>query len=109
MKEFQAAREKGIKPKRWQFFCTFLQDARIPIDNNLSERLLRTIAKWRDSSLWIGNLKSLPVYCNLLTVLKTCELRSVNPLLWLQNVFSRVNSVKTHLSDQIILNLIPGN
>ena len=66
LKEFQAAREKGIKPKRWQFFCTFLQDARIPIDNNLSERLLRTIAKWRDSSLWIGNLKSWPIYCDLL-------------------------------------------
>ena len=108
-KKFKVLDEKGEKPERWLFFCTFLQDARIPIDNNISERLLRIIAKWRDSSLWIGSLQSLPVYCDLLTVLKTCELRSVNPLLWLQNVFIKLNSFRGPPPDDIILDLIPGN
>ena len=88
---------------------TFLKDARIPVDNNLSERLLRIVAKWRDSSLWIGKFERLSNYCDLLTVLKTCELRSVNPLTWLQNVFVRLNSFEGPPPDNVIRDLIPGN
>ena len=108
-KAFEALHKKGEQPERWLLFCTFLKDARIPVDNNLSERLLRIVAKWRDSSLWIGKFERLSNYCDLLTVLKTCELRSVNPLTWLQNVFVRLNSFEGPPPDSVIRDLIPGN
>ena len=108
LKEVKEAESSAQDTQRWSSFCGFLKDPVIPLDNNLSERLLRVISRWRDSSLWAYNEKSLDSFSDLLTVLQSCELRNVNPLKWLTQILPHAYDLpKEPKSDQIDL-LLPG-
>jgi transposase len=70
--------------EHWSGLTLFVQDVRIPMDNNLSERRLRGPALGRknyygSSSLWSGRLAA-----GLFSILATLELWGLNPRLWLQ-------------------------
>ena len=61
----------------------FVDDARIPMDNNLSERRLRGPALGRKNYYGSGALWSGRLAAALFSVLATLKLWQINPRLWL--------------------------
>ena len=68
----------------------FLQDAAVPIHNNLSERALRVIALLRKNSLFAGNDDAAQRFAQLLSLLATCQMHDVDPQVWLADVLLAV-------------------
>ena len=68
----------------------FLNDARIPLDNNISERALRTVALGRKGSLFVGPGDNGQDLAIKLTVLRTCELVGANPQHYLEDVLVKL-------------------
>ena len=64
----------------------FLQDAQVPIHNNLSERALRIVALLRKNALFVGNDESGEHLAMLLSMTATCQLHDVDPELWFADV-----------------------
>jgi len=68
----------------------FLQDARVPIHNNLSERALRVVALLRKNALFVGNDESGERLAMLLSMTATCRMHDENPERWLADVLIAV-------------------
>src|SRR5207249_7634410 len=73
----------GVQTCALPILTHFVDDARIPMDNNLSERRLRGPALGRKNyygsgALWSGRLAAL-----LFSILATLKLGQINPRLWL--------------------------
>ena len=67
--------------KLWVEFGRFLDDARVPLDNNASERALRRVAPGRKNFLFVDNATSGENIAGLYSLAATCEARGINPRL----------------------------
>jgi transposase len=90
--------------KRWNDLGRFLDDGRVPLDNNASERALRPIALGRKNYLFVGDFDAGVSIAGLYTLIATCEARGVNPLAYLTDVIARVQD---HPADRLD-ELLPG-
>ena len=70
---------------QWQHLTLFLSNARIPLDNNHAERLLRRIALSRKTSLFMS-LDRDDSYAIVLSLVQSCRLCGINPEQYLQDV-----------------------
>jgi transposase len=96
----------------WEELTRFLQDARIPPDNNRSESALRVVAIGRKNFLFVGHEDAGDNIVGLFSLVATCEANDVNPLAYLTDVLGRLGSAKV-LDDLLpqkveALRLIPG-
>lgn len=69
----------------------FLDDPRVPIHNNLSERALRVVAMLRKAALFVGSDESGEHLAMLLSMTATCQLHGVDPERWLADVLIAVS------------------
>jgi transposase len=90
--------------KRWDDLGRFLDDARVPLDNNASERALRRVALGRKNYLFVGDVDAGTNIAGLYTLIATCEARGVNPFAYLTDVIARVQD---HPADRLD-DLLPG-
>lgn len=68
----------------------FLNDARLPLDNNIAERALRIIALGRKNFLFAGHVEGAQNLAVLQTVVATCLLHGVNPYEYLKDLLIRI-------------------
>jgi len=90
---------------QWDALTLFLTDARLPLDNNESERALRVCALGRKNFLFVGNDEAGEHLAGLYSLIATCELHGVNPVEYLADVLLRV---QTHPASRID-ELLPHN
>jgi len=65
----------------------FLDDGRLPADNNLTENVLRIVAVLRKNRLFLGRSKEAgPRLATGLTVLRSCVMAGLNPLHYLAEI-----------------------
>jgi transposase len=76
----------------------FVEDPRIALDNNLSERMLRTIAIGRKNFLFVGDDDAGEHLAVLQSLVATCDLHGVNPTEYIADVLIRI---QTHPANQI--------
>jgi transposase len=69
--------------EHWSGLTQFVNDPRIPLDNNLSERRLRGPALGRKNYYGSGALWSGQLAATLFSILATLRLWQINPRLWL--------------------------
>jgi transposase len=74
----------------WTELGRFLDDARIPLDNNPAERALRRVALGRKNFLFVGDIEAGKNIAGLYSLVATCEARGINPLEYLTDVLTRV-------------------
>jgi transposase len=74
----------------WDELGRFLLDARLPLDNNASERALRRVALGRKNYLFVGDLAAGRNIAGLYSLVATCEARAINPFEYLADVIARV-------------------
>ena len=88
----------------WTEFRAFLDDERIPLDNNASERSLRRIALGRKNYLFVGDVDAGRSLAGVYSLVATCEARAINPFEYLTDVITRVQD---HPADRVA-ELLPG-
>ena len=71
---------------------TFLDDARIPMHNNDSERDLRHVAVGRKNWLVFGSERGGDVACRLYSLVLSCKQAGVDPEAYIEDVLNRVGT-----------------
>ena len=87
---------------QWEALSRFLEDARLALDNNASERALRTIALGRKNYLFVGNDEAGENLAGLFSLLATCEENGVNPEQYLADVLPRLQSHPNSRLDELL-------
>jgi transposase len=86
----------------WAELTRFLDDVRVPPDNNASERALRIVALGRKNFLWVGHDEAGQNTATLYTLTACCEAVGVNPLDYLADVLLRVQSHPARQIDDLL-------
>ncbi len=90
---------------QWNALTRFLEDPKLPVDNNASERALRAAALGRKNYLFVGHNEAGENLAGLYSLVATCEANGVNPFDYLADVLIRV---QIHPASQID-ELLPHN
>ena len=68
-----------------------MDDARLRLDNNTAERVLRRVAIGRKNWLFAGTDKAAERSCVIYSLLASCRMHNVNPFDYLRDVLLRVS------------------
>jgi transposase len=80
----------------------FLDDPKISLDNNASERALRILALGRHNFLFVGHDEAGQNLAILQSLMATCKLHEVNPYDYLVDVLIRVQSHSQVRIDELL-------
>lgn len=89
---------------QWAELGVFLDDERVPLDNNGSERALRRVALGRKNYLFVHDGDAGASIAGLYSLVATCEARGINPFEYLADVLTRVQDQPVSAIDE----LLPG-
>lgn len=90
---------------QWQALLRYLEDGRLPIDNNISERALRMAAVGRKNWLFFGSDAGGHRAAVIYSLVATCKLAGIDPFAYLRDAISiTCDPTFTRFAD-----LIPGN
>jgi len=76
----------------WKELNVYLQDGRIPIDNNLAENAIRPIALGRKNWLFVGSETGGHTAATLMSFTATCRKNKINTWEYLKDVLQRIQS-----------------
>jgi transposase len=89
---------------QWKELGVFLDDERVPLDNNGSERALRRVALGRKNYLFVHDADTGESIAGLYSLVGTCEARQINPFDYLADILPRVQDHAANAIDE----LLPG-
>ena len=87
---------------QWGELGVFLDDVRVPLDNNGSERALRRVALGRKNYLFVHDSDAGESLAGLYSLVATCEARAINPFEYLADVLARVQDHPTSAIDELL-------
>lgn len=88
--------------KHWIALNRFLGDPDLDIDNNATERAIKTFVLARKNFLFIGSDRGGKAMAINMTFIASCKRLGINPVTYLADVFSRINDMKTSELDQLL-------
>ena len=86
------AQALGYAKNQEKALRAFLEDGRLEMDNNDTERALRQVAVGRRAWLFAGSAQAARNACVLLTLVYTCKELGIDPVAYLTDVLSRVRA-----------------
>ena len=86
----------------WKELNNYLQDGRLPIDNNLAENAIRGIALGRKNWLFVGSEKGGHTAAVLMTLVATCRKNNINTWAYLKDVLQRIQSHPISRLDELL-------
>jgi transposase len=86
----------------WKELTRFLEDVRLPPDNNRSEAALRIVALGRKNFLHVGHEDAGANIAGLYSLVATCESKGKNPLAYLTDVLARIGSHPSARIDELL-------
>ena len=89
----------------WGALTRFLEDGRLPLDNNAAERALRPIALGRKNWLFAGSAKGGEAAAIILSFVESAKLHQLNPYAYLRDGLTRLPSAKTRDLDSLLPHL----
>jgi transposase len=87
---------------QWEALTRFLETARLPLDNNASERALRPAALGRKNYLFVGDDEAGENMAGLYSLVATCEANGVNPQAYLADVLPRLQTHPNSRLDELL-------
>lgn len=99
------ARALDYSLKRWTALVRFLDDGRLPIDNNRAESLIRPIAMGRSNWLFAGSLRAGKRAAAVMSLIQSAKLNGHDPYVYLKDILTRL---PTHPNSKIE-ELLPHN
>jgi transposase len=91
---------------QWEYLTRFVEDGRMPIDNNLLERDIRIFATGRKSWLFSDTVDGARASAVVYSLMLTCRASRVEPLAWLRHVLTQLPQ---RADDADITDLLPFN
>lgn len=82
--------------KRWVALTRYLDDAALPIDNNLDEQQIRPWATGRKNWLFAGNLMAGKRAAAIMSLIQTAKLNGHDPFAYLKDVLTRLPTHKAN-------------
>ena len=92
------ARALDYSIRRWQALTRYIDDARLPIDNNTIENRMRPIAIGRKNWLFAGSLQAGERAAAVMSLIESAKLNGHDPYAYLRDVLERL---PTHKASQI--------
>lgn len=86
----------------WGALTRFLEDGRLPLDNNAAERALRPLALGRKNWLFAGSLRGGQAAAVVLSLLQSAKLQGINPFAYLRDVLARLPSARAADLDALL-------
>ena len=86
----------------WKELNVYLQDGRLPIDNNLAENAIRPIALGRKNWLFVGSEAGGHTAAVLMTFTATCRKNKINTWLYLKDVLQRIQAHPASRLDELL-------
>lgn len=87
---------------QWETLCRFVDDERLPLDNNRSEAALRKAALGRKNFLFVGHEAAGENLAGLYALVATCEANGINPETYLADVLLRVQTHPNSRLDELL-------
>ena len=85
--------------RRWGALTRFLDDWKLPIDNNWAENQIRPIAIGRKNWLFAGSLRAGQRAAAIMSLIQSVKLNGHDPYAYLKDVLQRL---PTHKNSQIV-------
>jgi hypothetical protein len=79
---------------QWQAMTTFLSDAAVPLDNNISEREMKRVVINRKNSLFVGNERGGRTMAILSSMTSTCRRLGIDSQLYLTQLITNMPTLK---------------
>lgn len=79
---------------QWQAMTTFLSDAAVPLDNNISEREMKRVVINRKNSLFVGNERGGRTMAILSSMTSTCRRLGIDTQLYLTQLITNMPVIK---------------
>jgi transposase len=96
---------------QWSALTRYVEDGRLPIDNNASERDLRGVAVGRRNWLFCGSNRGGRTAATIASVIATCQRNRVEPFAWLRDTLTVLPQLPRDGHGQIraeqLLSLLP--
>lgn len=92
----------GYAIKQRVALSRFLEDPKLPLDNNVAERALRIVALGRKNFLFAGHVEGAQNLAILQTIVATCAVHSVDPYDYIKDVLIRVQSHPASRIDELL-------
>ena len=92
----------GYALKNKKSLTRFLDDSKLPLDNNMSERMLRLIALGRKNFLFVGNDDAGQNLAILQSLVSSCQLHDINPQEYLTDVLIRIQTHQQSKIDELL-------
>ena len=86
----------------WKELNVYLQDGRLPIDNNLAENAIRPIALGRKNWLFVGSEAGGHTAAVLMTFTATCRKNKINTWVYLKDVLQRIQDHPVSRLDELL-------
>lgn len=80
----------------------FLDDAKLPLDNNFAERGLRIFALGRKNFLFAGHVEGAQNLAVLQSIVATCRLHGVNPYEYVKDILLRIQTHPVQDIDELL-------
>jgi transposase len=87
---------------RGETLTRFLDDVRIPVDNNASESALRVVALGRKNYMFVANPGTGENLAGLYSLVSTCEAHDLDPIAYLADVLIRVDTHPASRIDELL-------
>lgn len=91
-----------LKSKTWASLVRFLEDGRVPMENNRAERAIRPVAMGRASWLFAGSLAAGERAAQIMGLLETAKMNGLEPHAWLTDVLKRLPSWPEERLDELL-------
>lgn len=88
--------------KRWVSLQTYLEDGRVPVDNNRCEQMMRPVAQGRRNWLFAGSQRGGERMADLLSLVHTARLNGLEPRAWRRDVLEKLPSWPASRLDDLL-------
>ncbi len=88
--------------KRWAALTRFVDDGRLPVDNNWIENQIRPIAIGRSNWLFAGSLRAGKRAAAVMSLIRSAKLNGHDPYAYLKDALARLPTQRASLIDQLL-------
>ncbi|MCK5690780.1 IS66 family transposase, partial [Myxococcota bacterium] len=88
--------------KQRKSLSRFLEDPKLPLDNNIAERALRIIALGRKNFLFAGHVEGAQNLAILQSIVATCALHDIDPYEYIKDILIRLQTHPASRIDEIL-------
>jgi transposase len=96
------AKALDYRLKRWAALTRFVDDGRLPVDNNHIENQIRPIAIGRNNWLFAGSLRAGKRAAAVMSLIQSAKLNGHDPYTYLKNVLTRLPTQRASQIEELL-------